>query len=115
MLAIVFFPESPNFLYSKQRFAEARESLAYIARLNGNDFSTKFIFETEIESQESIDRRKQENGDAEPEAENLIDVQENVTGSNDVDNLVLVAQMSEGELFVNLIKMTIMWTQASFN
>lgn len=50
ILAIIFFPESPNFLYSKQKFAEARESLAYIARLNGQTFSTKFIFETEVES-----------------------------------------------------------------
>lgn len=31
---IVAIPESPKFLYSKGRFDEARNSLAYVARVN---------------------------------------------------------------------------------
>jgi len=32
-----------------------------------------------------------------------------------LDNVVLLHQMSEGQLFTNIIKMTVMWTQGSFN
>lgn len=54
LLGIILFPESPTYLHNKQKFDEARESMAYIARFNGNkDYSTNFLFDDEIESEES--------------------------------------------------------------
>jgi len=37
------------------RFKECRDSLAYIAKLNGNDkFSSLFLFDNEVEEEEKI-------------------------------------------------------------
>lgn len=36
IIASVYLPESPSYLYNKQRFKEARESLQEIANFNGN-------------------------------------------------------------------------------
>ena len=37
------------------RFTECRDSLAYIAKLNGNDkFSSLFLFDNEVEEEEKI-------------------------------------------------------------
>jgi hypothetical protein len=55
LIAITVLPESPKFLYSKMRFKECRDSLAYIAKLNGNDkFSSLFLFDNEVEEEEKI-------------------------------------------------------------
>lgn len=51
IISTLFFPESPKFLYSKQKFEEARESLAYMAKFNRNfDYNVNFIFENEVVS-----------------------------------------------------------------
>lgn len=34
LVALLPIPESPKFLYAKKRFKEARESLAFVSRLN---------------------------------------------------------------------------------
>ena len=45
---IVGLPESPKYLYSKGRFEEARNSLAYVARFNNQPFQRELvIFDTE--------------------------------------------------------------------
>jgi hypothetical protein len=52
-VAILFFPESPKFLYSKQKFEEARDSLLYIAKFNRNTkYNQNFLFENEIVSED---------------------------------------------------------------
>ena len=76
IMAILMFPESPKFLYSKQKFEEARKSLSFIAWVNGktpveikqdkegkliehngnidktNIYTEFFIFDTELETEE---------------------------------------------------------------
>jgi hypothetical protein len=45
---IIAIPESPKFLYSKGRFAEARASFAYVASFNNQPFDKHLvIFDTE--------------------------------------------------------------------
>ena len=39
MFTIISLPESPKYLYSKGRFDEARNSLAYVARFNNQPFN----------------------------------------------------------------------------
>lgn len=51
-IAIFFLPESPKYLYSKQKFDEARASLNYIARFNGKKPLKIFLFDDEIETEE---------------------------------------------------------------
>jgi hypothetical protein len=47
-LTIIAIPESPKWLVSKGQFAEAKESLASVARINGQNLSKdNFIFEAE--------------------------------------------------------------------
>jgi len=60
VVAVLVLPESPKYLYSKQRFDEARDSLKYIAKINGkkmtknfeekdeSHFPTSYIFDTEV-------------------------------------------------------------------
>lgn len=50
--AIFVLPESPKFLYSKQKFDQARASLNYIAKINGKKPLKIFLFDNEIESEE---------------------------------------------------------------
>jgi len=46
--AIIAFPESPKYLYSKGKFNEARNALDYIARFNNQPFDKhQIMFETE--------------------------------------------------------------------
>ena len=53
LLGIVLFPESPHFLHNRQKFDEARESMAYFAKINGStEYSSDFLFDDEIESEE---------------------------------------------------------------
>lgn len=55
-IGIILLPESPKFYYSKQLYKESRESLAYIAKINGNNtYSTLFLFDNEVESEERIE------------------------------------------------------------
>ena len=56
IVAIIFFPESPKFLYSKQKFEEARESLNFIAKFNRNfDYKSNFLFENEVVSEDQME------------------------------------------------------------
>ena len=55
IIAATVLPESPKYLYSKMKYKECRDSLAYIAKLNGNEkFSTLFLFDNEVEEEEKI-------------------------------------------------------------
>lgn len=57
-VAIFFFPESPKFLYSKQKFEEARDSLHYIAKFNRNSkYNHNFLFENEVVSDDLMEER----------------------------------------------------------
>ena len=51
LLATVIVPESPQYLYSFGKFAEARQKIKIIARYNGcKDFDeASFKFDTEVE------------------------------------------------------------------
>jgi hypothetical protein len=46
---LLLFPESPRFLYSKEKFKESKDALELIARVNGvqNYNQDKFIFDAE--------------------------------------------------------------------
>lgn len=58
IIATFFFPESPKFLYSKQKFEEARESLAYMAKFNRNfDYKNNFLFENEVVSDDQMEEK----------------------------------------------------------
>jgi len=47
---VFFFPESPRFNYSKEKFEDARDGLYATAKFNSNDsFSRRFLFDTEKE------------------------------------------------------------------
>ena len=48
--AVLFLPESPKFLYTKQKFTEAREVLLYISRFNGIRNKKPFLFDDELEN-----------------------------------------------------------------
>lgn len=51
---IIALPESPKYLYSKGRFDEARNSLAYVARFNNQPFDkANVIFDTEKAPEDS--------------------------------------------------------------
>jgi hypothetical protein len=47
-VAVFFLPESPQYLYSKQKYDEARASLKFIAKVNGIPDMPYFIFEDEV-------------------------------------------------------------------
>jgi len=49
LFTIVYLPESPKFLHSKERYDEARNSLSFVARVNGikNFKKEEIIFENE--------------------------------------------------------------------
>jgi len=49
LFTIVYLPESPKFLHSKERYDEARNSLSLVARVNGikNFNKEEIIFENE--------------------------------------------------------------------
>jgi len=57
-IAIFLLPESPRWLYSKQRFDLARASLNYIAVFNGKPKMKAFLFDNEIETDEQKEKRK---------------------------------------------------------
>ena len=48
LFAIFFLPESPHYLYSKQKYDEARESLKFISKINGIAEMPYFIFDNEV-------------------------------------------------------------------
>lgn len=57
IIGALFFPESPKYLYSKQRYNEARESLQHIAKMNGaKEFSKLFLFENEVVEEEELEQ-----------------------------------------------------------
>jgi hypothetical protein len=48
-IGIIVLPESPKYLYSKQKFKEAKEALEIIAKMNGiKNYSSLFVFDNEI-------------------------------------------------------------------
>jgi len=47
VVTIFILPESPKFLYLKNRFDESRQALSFVAKFNNLNFDTKFIFDTE--------------------------------------------------------------------
>lgn len=57
-IAIFVLPESPRYLYSKQKFAESRASLNYIANFNGKKKMKTFLFDNEIETEEQKEKRR---------------------------------------------------------
>lgn len=57
-IAIFILPESPRYLYSRQKFAESRASLNYIAAFNGRKKLKNFLFDSEIETEEEKEKRK---------------------------------------------------------
>lgn len=57
LIGALFFPESPKYLYSKQKYKEARESLHHIAKINGaKEFSPLFLFENEVVEEEELEQ-----------------------------------------------------------
>lgn len=73
---IAYFPESPRYLYGKQRFKEARESLEYIARFNRTDnYQTNFIFDDEILSEDQK-KKSEEEPQEEEEKQQLLEHQQ---------------------------------------
>jgi hypothetical protein len=52
LFAIFFLPESPHYLYSKQKYDEARESLKFISKINGISEMPYFIFDNEVQTDE---------------------------------------------------------------
>lgn len=72
LFIIVYFPESPKYLYSKGQFVEARESIQKIAVFNGvtHHLRTGFVFkqfkfEKEVEVLNQIHRDNILNVDSE--------------------------------------------------
>jgi len=51
-IAIFLLPESPRFLYNKQKFDQARAGLNYISVFNGKPKMKAFLFDNEIETDE---------------------------------------------------------------
>lgn len=92
-LAIFMLPESPKFLYSKQRYAEARESLSYMAKMNGTkSFSSLFLFDNEFIEQEKIDLLIEEK---KLELKKLINADLKVVYTFSKQQLALVAKIPE--------------------
>ena len=56
--AIFVLPESPRFLYSKQKFVETRTALNFIATFNGKKKLRSFLFDDEIETEEQKEKRR---------------------------------------------------------
>jgi len=51
-ICLFLIPESPKYLWSAKKYKEARESLAYIARINKkHSYTKKFKFETEVQEE----------------------------------------------------------------
>lgn len=104
-------------------FQETRESLAYIARFNGNKIDNNYIFSTEVETEkEKTKRLSSENGQEEIEDEDLDGGHQDEERASliaqteqNFDTVTIKQELTDGQLLSNLIKMTIMWTQASFN
>jgi MFS family permease len=58
ILGIFVLPESPKYLYSKQKFTEARESLESIAKMNNiKTYSSLFVFDNEIIAEEILEEQ----------------------------------------------------------
>lgn len=57
-IGIFVLPESPRYLYTKQRFNESRASLNYIANFNGKKKIKFFLFDNEIETEEQKEKRR---------------------------------------------------------
>jgi hypothetical protein len=47
VVTIFILPESPKFLYLKNRFDESRQALSFVAKFNNLNFDSKFLFDTE--------------------------------------------------------------------
>jgi hypothetical protein len=99
MYTIVSLPESPKYLYSKGRFDEARNSLAYVARFNNQPFNKSLvIFDTEKKTEE---------------------ITETITldDTNEKERLARSGQyfISNQDFIVNLVMMCALFTMMSFS
>lgn len=96
MIQTLFFPESPRFNYSKERFDESRAGLTQVAKINRNEgYTDKYKFDTE---KEMIDIAS-EGGDAKTEHK--------LDGGN-------VYGITQSEYIKNLIIMCLLFTCFSF-
>jgi len=64
-VGVLVLPESPKYLYSKQKFKEAKEALETIARMNDiKTYSSLFVFDNELIQEDQLDtiieKKKQE-------------------------------------------------------
>jgi hypothetical protein len=120
---VIFFPESPKFLYSKGRFNEARASLRQLARFNGVNSADEFefIFDSEIRNKDPLNySRNYEIPLSNPSNEqNSLDFDADRVETNDTlietDDESDLKKYQEENYKSNLVKMTIMWSATSFS
>lgn len=118
---IFFFPESPKFLYSKGRYNEARASLRSLARFNGVNSHDhfEFIFDTEIRNKDPLNYSRNYAvpiSNAANEQNSSIDFEDRQeTASIKADEDPDLKKQHNATYKQNLVKMTIMWSAASFS
>ena len=100
LVTFALLPESPKFLYAKQKYEEARKSLEYIASFNGVQTYQAFIFDNEVESLDQINQRlAKENG----QDEKLVNMEEDApllarTPSKNFQQWQMIQTMGKGDL-----------------
>ena len=69
-----------------------------------------------IEQARADSEHRQQEQEQEDEVQNLMQIEQKETETkSELNNIIIKRTMSDEELYLNLIKMTIMWTSASFN
>lgn len=97
-------PESPKFLFSQERYDEAREALDRVAQFNGNKYSSsKYSNFKFVAEQIRPDDDNDENQSL------VIPVNEQLVEAPPVTEM-----LTDSEFKANVVKMTVMWCNASF-